>query len=137
MVFVRTDRVRPTHPNRRALIAKQSDRPQDWPGLVFLGIPTLGPTGLTLHDLSGRKNDGTLVDMGEDHWLIDTLDGTGYVLNFGGDDDHTDQGDIGSETEYTLICRIKKKNRAASTPTSSMMSLKLMYSPRRVDMEIG
>ncbi len=42
----------------------EAANPGLWNGLVGNWQPTLGPTGLTLFDVSGRGNDGTLTNMG-------------------------------------------------------------------------
>jgi len=51
-----------------------------WDGLVGAWSPSLGATGLTLHDVSGRGNDGTLVN--GPTWTTGSL---GTALDF----DHT------------------------------------------------
>ncbi len=49
--FAGPDRLPPANPNL-------------WDGLIYAGYPTLGVTGATLFDVSGRGNDGTLTNMG-------------------------------------------------------------------------
>lgn len=71
--------------------ASQSDRPQDWPGLEELGIPSVNPPGGTrLRDLSGRGRHGDLTNIpAATAWVIDGQIG-GYAVALGGVDDFID-----------------------------------------------
>jgi len=50
----------PTYHGGYARCAADSAAPGMWRGCVGAWYPTLGPTGVTLRDVSGRHNDGTL-----------------------------------------------------------------------------
>ena len=71
-----------------------SDRPQDWPGLLALWIPEMGPPGgTTLRDWSGRGHHATLTNMAPaSDWVVDAEHG--YALDYegtaGGADDVVD-----------------------------------------------
>jgi hypothetical protein len=53
-----------------------------WDGLVGLWVPRLGPTGVTLWDLSGYGSDGTLTNMDPaTDWVVG---GEGWALDFAG-----------------------------------------------------
>lgn len=55
-------------------------------GLVGAWCPSLGSSGLSLIDRSGRGNHGTLTNMaGQDNWRAS---GSGLALNFDGSNDH-------------------------------------------------
>ncbi len=55
-------------------------------GLVGAWCPSLGASGLTLIDRSGRNNHGTLTNMGgQDNWQAS---GSGVALSFDGTNDH-------------------------------------------------
>jgi hypothetical protein len=55
-------------------------------GLVGAWCPSLGASGLSLIDRSGRNNHGTLVNMaGQDNWRAS---GSGVALDFDGTNDH-------------------------------------------------
>jgi hypothetical protein len=54
-------------------------------GIVAHWVPALGPSGLRLHDVSGRSNWGTLANMdAATDWVID---GGQYALDFDGSND--------------------------------------------------
>jgi hypothetical protein len=57
----------------------QSDAryPELWDGLVGAWQPNLGPTGGTLHDISGRSNSGVLTNMTANDWVTTE---TGWAL---------------------------------------------------------
>jgi len=62
-----------------------SDYPELWDGCVGAWAPCLGPSGLRLHDNSGRQNWGTLTNMdAATDWVVD---GGRYALDFDGTDD--------------------------------------------------
>lgn len=58
-------------------------------GLVGAWIPSLGPTGLTLKDVSGFGNDGVLTNMATDDWVVGEK---GYALDYDGVDEYVDLG---------------------------------------------
>ena len=60
----------------------ESAHPQLWDGVVGAWCPSLGPTGLRLHDHSRRNNWGTLTNMDPPtDWVID---GGQYAVDFDG-----------------------------------------------------
>ena len=64
----------------------ESAYPELWDGVVGAWCPSLGPTGLRLHDHSRRSNWGTLTNMdAATDW---TLSGGQYALDFDGVDDY-------------------------------------------------
>lgn len=78
---------RPSYQQGYARNASESANPGLWKGLVGLWAPSLGPTGLTLRDISGYGNHGTLTnfaDIGAAWRLGDPRSG-GYGLQFEGD----------------------------------------------------
>jgi len=61
-----------------------------WKGLVGAWFPSLGPTGLTLRDISGRGNHGTLTSMDPaTDWVVTEK---GYALDFDGTNDYVNLG---------------------------------------------
>jgi len=91
--------------------ASQSASPGLWREMVYAGIPFLGATGNTLHDISGYNRDGTLTNMepGAD-WVV-TKDG--LVLDLDGADEFIELGTIPTgnplqlvSTPYTIIARV-------------------------------
>lgn len=68
--------------------ASESKRPNLWKGLVFCGKPSLGVTGMTLRDVSGYNNHGTLTNMNVADWVISNNSKLpGYALDFDGIED--------------------------------------------------
>ena len=65
--------------------ANESAYPKLWKDLAGAWSPVLGPTGLTLFDVSGNNNHGTLTNMSAD--LDWTAGEKGYQLDFVGTDD--------------------------------------------------
>ena len=64
----------------------RTEHPSLRQGLVGAWCPSLGASGLTLIDRSGRNNHGTLTSMaGQDNWRAS---GSGVALNFDGTNDH-------------------------------------------------
>ena len=83
--FAGPDRLPPANPNL-------------WTGLVYCGQPTLGPTGLTLFDVSGRGNDGTSITP---TWGTAEV---GPVLTFDGATDRVQIGKIpGTSNRGTVV----------------------------------
>jgi hypothetical protein len=66
----------PTWKQGYASCASESANPGLWKGLVGLWMPSLGPTGLTLRDISGWENHGTIEG---GLWVTEEK---GYVLNY-------------------------------------------------------
>lgn len=86
--------VRPSYQQGYARNASESENPGSWSGLVGAWVPTLGPTGSTLRDISGYGNHGTLtlMDPATD-WVIGGNPRIpGYALDFDGDNDHVRLG---------------------------------------------
>jgi len=66
--------------------------PELWGGCVGAWAPCLGPSGLRLHEHSGRANWGTLTSMdAATDWVVD---GGKYALDFDGSNDYVDLGVI-------------------------------------------
>ena len=64
----------------------ESAHPELWDGVVGAWCPSLGPTGLRLHDHSRRSNWGTLTNMdAATDWVVT---GGQYALDFDGTDDY-------------------------------------------------
>lgn len=79
------NRPQPTWKQGFARSAAESAHPNLWDGLVGAWSIGLGPTGLTLFDVSGRRNNGTLTNMDADSdWVID--DGRYSLVGDGVDD---------------------------------------------------
>lgn len=70
-------------------------------GIVAHWVPALGPSGLRLHDVSGRNNWGTLTNMdAATDWVIE---GGQYALDFDGTNDYVDCGDTVSLPSTTNV----------------------------------
>ena len=74
-----TPQHRPSYKQGYARSAAEAANPGLWKGLVFAGMTSLGPTGLTLRDISGRKNHGTLTN--NPTWVKTNK---GWALDFDG-----------------------------------------------------
>lgn len=85
MTNLRRSLITPSYAQGFARCAGEAANPGLWRGLVGAWMPSLGPTGGTLFDVSGHKNDGVLTDMdvGED-WVPEP---NGYAIDFDGADD--------------------------------------------------
>ena len=82
----------PSYAQGFARYADESDAPGLWKNLVGLWVPALGPTGVTLHDWSGYKNNGTLTNMAPaSDWVATEK---GWALDFDGDNDFIELGTI-------------------------------------------
>jgi hypothetical protein len=69
-------------------------------GLVGCWVPSLGASGLSLIDRSGRNNHGTLTNMaGQDNWQAN---GTGVALNFDGTNDYVEGTQDFTGTQVTF-----------------------------------
>ena len=78
--------------------AAEAEYPELWTGLVGAWLPFLGPTGLTLRDVSGHYNHGTLTNMDPaTDWVTSRM---GYVLDFDGANDYADCGN-GTQLDIT------------------------------------
>lgn len=83
-------RSRPSFHNGYARCAAESAYPNLWTGLRGLWVPALGPTGLTLRDVSGRGNHGTLTNMAPaTDWVVGEK---GWALNYDAVNDFVDCG---------------------------------------------
>ena len=103
--------VQPSFAQGFARSAALSAHAHRWRGLRGAWMPALGPSGLSLFDIAGARNHGTLVAMtATSDWLVTTFgqfQRGGYVLDFPG-------GSTGSRVEIpnydgltdqlTLIC---------------------------------
>jgi len=89
--------------------ASQSARPQDWPGLVGLWIPSLqSPGGFTLRDWSGHGNHGTLTSMDPAlAWVFDPQQGRLIDLDGGNDYIQTGCSDLKTSPDLTLMVLFK------------------------------
>ncbi len=83
----------------------ESERPDRWDGLVGAWMPTFGPTGLSLQDVSGNANHGVLTNMDPATDWVGTEKGWGLDFNklsfqnvdFG-------QFDFRNLPELTIVC---------------------------------
>ena len=76
----------PSYKQGFARNAAESENPGLWKGLAGAWFPSLGPTGATLRDISGRKNHGTLTNMDPaTDWVMTEK---GYALEFDGTNDY-------------------------------------------------
>jgi hypothetical protein len=73
-------------------------------GLVGAWCPSLGASGLSLIDRSGRNNHGTLTNMGgQDNWRAS---GSGVALNSDGTDDNVTLGNNPTHDVFNAACTI-------------------------------
>lgn len=81
----------------------EAANPGLWDGLMWAGIPMLGPSGATLYDISGNHQDGVLTNMEIDaDWIDDTELGT--ALNFDGPNEYVDTGfNLGTPAEMSCV----------------------------------
>lgn len=96
-------------PSWQAGFARDSANPVFWRGLVGAWIPALGPTGLTLRDVSGRGNHGTLTTMDPptDWVLSGDHRMPGYTLDYEGDGDHVAiPNGLGLTNPFTILTRV-------------------------------
>ena len=79
----------------------ESAYPELWEGVVGAWCPSLGPTGLRLHDHSRRNNWGTLSNMDPPtDWVVD---GGQYAVDFDGSNDQVvSVGDVVAPQSRTL-----------------------------------
>lgn len=80
-------------------------------------IPGLGPTGITLHDVTGRGRNGTLTSTTLS--TIWTISDGGYVLSFDGSDDYVNAsiGDFTDPDVLSLFVRFKVGSNASVRKT--------------------
>ena len=91
-------------------------------GLTGAWCPSLGATGYTLLDRSGRNNHGTLTNMGgQDNW---SAIGNGLALNLDGTNDYI----IGSSPPVTTQVTLAFWSYFRTTPTNYPMLLQLRQS---------
>ena len=87
----------PSYKQGFARNAAESENPNLWKGLVGLWAPSLGPTGLTLYDQSGYRNDGTLTNMTPSNdWVVTEK---GWALDFDGINDYGKADDLGEDRD--------------------------------------
>lgn len=81
----------PTWKQGFARNAAEARNPSLWKGLVGLWMPSLGPTGLTLRDLSGFGSHGILTNMDPaTDWVAGEK---GWTLDYDGSNDYVDVPD--------------------------------------------
>jgi hypothetical protein len=84
-------------------------------GLVGAWCPSLGASGLSLIDRSGRNNHGVLTNMGgQQNWVAS---GTGTALQFDGTNDYVQLGDfarLSVSTEITVSAWVRPLTLAAN-----------------------
>ena len=87
----------------------ESAHPQLWDGLVGAWCPSLGPTGLRLHDHSRGMRWGTLTNMdAATDWVVD---GGQYALDFDGVNDYVSASNaqtFASGTQLTASIWVKR-----------------------------
>ncbi len=88
MVVARINRslILPSYAQGYARSAGESANPGLRDGLQGLWVPSLGPTGLALRDVSGRGNHGALINMDPAADWVTTE--KGWALDFDGSNDH-------------------------------------------------
>ncbi len=85
-------------------------------GLVGLWAPLLGPSGITLFDVSGRKNDGTLTNMDPaTDWILGDPQSGGYALDFVHSDQYVNCGTntILQPDAFSIYARVRTPATAA------------------------
>ncbi|MFO0203011.1 MAG: LamG domain-containing protein [Alphaproteobacteria bacterium] len=87
----------------------ESAYPELWDGVVGAWCPSLGPTGLRLHDHSRRNNWGTLTNMdAATDWVVS---GGQYALDFDGTNDYVSVAHsqtFASGTQLTASAWVKR-----------------------------
>ena len=79
----------PSYKQGFARNASQSNNPGLWKGLAGLWMPGLGPTGLSLRDISGHGNHGTLTNMDPaTDWVLGDPRYGGWALEFSAITEH-------------------------------------------------
>lgn len=111
-MVVLTQHSPPSYKQGYARNATDSVAPNLWRGLAGAWVPSLGPTGLTLFDASGNKNNGTLTTMDPaTDWVISgDRTHSGYALDFDGVDDNVNIGNVDAldiTNELTLAIWIR------------------------------
>ena len=92
--------IQPSFKHGYALHASQAKYPSLHTGLIGAWCPSLGNTGKTLFDLSGRGRNGTLTNMTlADAWVIS---GGKYALSFDAVNDFVNCGSIDSGQMYSI-----------------------------------
>ncbi len=88
---------RPSWKQGFARYAGRSEKPGLWKGLLGAWLPSLGPTGATLYDVSQYRHHGTLdagMDISADWVVSDNRALPGYALDFSGSNSHVDCGNF-------------------------------------------
>lgn len=91
--------------------AGESACPGLWDGLVGAWVASLGPTGSTLFDVSGRHNHGTLTNMDPATDWVPTQHG--WALDFDATDDYVEIGTktvLEFSTAFTLVVRCRHRD---------------------------
>lgn len=121
MVF-RPSLVTPTRQHGYARGAWEAAYPSLWRGLVFAGIPSLGPTGGTLYDISGYQNHGALTNMDPaTDWVVGE---NGYALDFDGGNDYVGHGDVldfERTDQITIVCWMNPSSLTGQRAIASKM----------------
>ena len=100
----------PTWKQGYASCAAESRNPGLWKGLVFAGLPSLGPTGLTLRDISGWKNHGTGITAFPD-WVL--THHHGYALRYTAASNNAITCGAGklltnNENQFSVVLRVRR-----------------------------
>lgn len=85
----------------------ESAYPELWDGVVGAWCPSLGPTGLRLHDHSRRNNWGTLANMdAATDWVVD---GGQYALDMDGTNDFVQLPATTASTQQTVAIHVSMR----------------------------
>lgn len=114
---------RPSYHQGYARNASESAYPGLWRGLMGAWLPSFGPSGNTLYDLSGKKNHGVLTAMDPaTDWIVGLC---GYALDFNGVDQYVDLGDIAAadDSSSLSICATFKVNSIPAEGDSATIAM--------------
>ena len=103
--------VRPSWKSGFARSAAESAYPGLWEGLQGLWVPALGPTGLALFDVSGRKNHGTLTNMDPTDWVPGDPRTGGHALDFDGSNDIVSGAVSVPGLPLTIAARLRSRDQ--------------------------
>jgi len=112
------------------LNASQAVSPTVLHGLVGAWCPSLGPSGYTLLDRSGRGHHGTMTNMDAGSDWVGTPGG--WALDFDGTNDYVELPSISIASELTIACWFYARSTAQAVivnkqPTNTAFNL-LMFS---------
>jgi len=97
----------------------ESAYPELWDGVVGAWCPSLGPTGLKLHDHSRRNNWGTLTNMdAATDW---TISGGQYALDFDGTNDYVTAGSFSGQPVVGLSVWLKPANTITAAASGGVL----------------